>query len=49
MSIGMSWEDTEKYKTFSLYIEKVDKERNENIIIIFYKIKFIDSAIRKAI
>ena len=41
-------EKTEKYKTFSVSIEKevikVDKEENENIIKISYKIKFIDIA-----
>ena len=41
-------ENTEKYKTFSVPIEKevikVDKDGNESVITISYKIKFIDSA-----
>ena len=41
-------ENTEKYKYFSLPIEKevtkVDKDGNEDILTISYKIKFIDSA-----
>ena len=41
-------ENTEKYGTFSVQIEeeirKVDKDDNEDIITISYKIKFIDSA-----
>ena len=41
-------ENTEKYKTFSVLIEKevinIDKDGNENVITISYKIKFIDSA-----
>ena len=41
-------ENTEKYKTFSVPIEKekrkVDKDCNEDIITISYKIKYIDSA-----
>ena len=41
-------ENTEKYKTFSVpmkeEVAKVNKEENENIITISYKIKFIDSA-----
>ena len=42
-------ENTEKYnKTFSIPIEKqvtnVDKENNESVVTISYKIKFIDSA-----
>ena len=37
-------EGTEKYKTFFVSIvAKADKEGNENIIMISYKIKFIDS------
>ena len=43
----MSRENTEKYKNLSIPIEKevtkVDKEVNENIITISYKIKLIDS------
>ena len=39
--------NTENYKTFSALIEKeirkVDKDGNEDIITIYYKIKFIDS------
>ena len=38
----------EKFKTFSVPIEKevmkVDKDGNENVATISYKIKFIDSA-----
>ena len=41
-------ENTEKYKTFSIPIEKevikIDKDGNKRVIIICYKIKFIDSA-----
>ena len=41
-------EITEKYKAFSVPIEKqvtkIDKDGNESIVTIFYKIKFIDSA-----
>ena len=41
-------ENTEKFKTFSVPIEKeikkVGKDGNENIVTISYKIKFIDSA-----
>ena len=41
-------ENTEKYKTFSVQIEKevtkIDKDRNENVVTISHKIKFIDSA-----
>ena len=40
--------NTEKYKTFSVPIEKevinIDKGGNESVVIISYKIKFIDSA-----
>ena len=44
----MSWgENTEKYKKYSAPIEKevikVNKDGNENVVIISYKIKFIDS------
>ena len=43
----MSRENTEKYKNLFIPIEKevtkVDKEVNENIITISYKIKLIDS------
>ena len=43
----MSQENTEKYKNLSIPIEKevtkVDKEVNENIITISYKIKLTDS------
>ena len=42
-------ENTEKYKSFSVPVEeeirKVDKDGNENITTVSYKIKFIDSAI----
>ena len=41
-------ENTEKYKTFSIPIEKevtnIDKDGNESVVTISYKIKFIDSA-----
>ena len=41
-------EYTEKYKTFSIPIEKevtkIDKDGNESVVIISYKIKFIDNA-----
>ena len=41
-------EITEKYKTFSVPIEKevteIDKDGNESVAIISWKIKFIDSA-----
>ena len=39
--------NTEKYKTFSVPIEKevtgIDKDGNENVVTISYKIEFIDS------
>ena len=42
------WENTEKYKTFSVPIGKkvtnIDKDGNESVVTISYKIKFIDSA-----
>ena len=42
-------ENTEKYKTFSIPIEnevtKIDKDGNEGVVTISYKIKFIGSAI----
>ena len=42
------WENTEKYKNISVQIEKevikVDKDGNEYIIIISYKIEFIENA-----
>ena len=42
------WENTEKYKTFSFLIEKqitkIDKDGNESVVTILYKIKFIDGA-----
>ena len=42
------WENTEKFKTFYVPIEKevtkIDKDGNESVVIMFYKIKFIDSA-----
>ena len=45
-------ENTEKYKTFSVPIEKevikVDKDGNKSVVTISYKIKFIDSARFKA-
>ena len=41
-------EKTEKYKTFSVPVEKevtkIDKNGNESVFTISYKIKFIDSA-----
>ena len=41
-------ENTEKYKNFSVPIEnevtEIDEDGNKNVIIICYKIKFIDSA-----
>ena len=41
-------ENTEKYKIFSVPIEKeitkIDKEDNESVATISYKLKFIDSA-----
>ena len=41
-------ENTEKYKTFSVPIEKevtnIDKVGNESVVTISYKIKYIDSA-----
>ena len=41
-------ENTENYKTFSVPIEKevtkIDKDENESVVTISYKIKFIDSA-----
>ena len=44
----MSWENTEKYKTFSVPIEKevtkTDKDGNKSVITISYKITFFDSA-----
>ena len=43
----MSWGKTEKYKTFSVTIEKaitkIDKDGNESVVTICYKIKFVDS------
>ena len=37
--------NTEKCKTFSVSIEKeVDKDGNESVVTISYKVKFIDSA-----
>ena len=44
----MSWGNMEKYKTFSVPIEKevtnIDKDGNESVVTISYKIKFFDSA-----
>ena len=44
----MSRENYRKYKTFSVPIEKVitkiDKDGNESVVTISYKIQFIDSA-----
>ena len=41
-------ENAEKYKTFYVPVEKeatkIDKDENEIVVTIFYKIKFIDSA-----
>ena len=46
-------DNAEKYKTFSIWIEKeiikVNKDGNEDILTISHKIKFIDSARFKAI
>ena len=43
----MSWEKYQKYKTFSVPIEKkkikIDKDGNESVETISYKIKFINS------
>ena len=40
--------NTEYYKTFSIPIEKeiikIDKDGNESVVTMYYKIKFIDSA-----
>ena len=45
-------ENTEKYKTISVPIEKeitkIDKDGNESVVTISYKIKFIDGAILTA-
>ena len=42
------WENTKKSQTFSIPIEKevakIDKNDNENVLTISYKIKFIDRA-----
>ena len=44
----MSWKNSGKYKTFFVPIEKkvtkIDKDGNESVVSIYYKIKFIDSA-----
>ena len=44
----MPWVNTEKYKKFSIPIEKevteIDKDVNESVLTISQKIKFIDSA-----
>ena len=44
----MPWEKRRKYKTFSVPIEtevtKIDKDCNESVVTVSYKIKFIDSA-----
>ena len=44
----MPREITEKFKTFSVPIEKevtnIDKDGNESVVIISYKMKFIESA-----
>ena len=44
----MPWVSTEKYKKFSIPIEKevteIDKDVNESVLTISQKIKFIDSA-----
>ena len=41
-------ENTEKYKTFSVPIEKeitkIDKDGNESVVTISYKMKFVDTA-----
>ena len=43
---GCLGDNTKKYKTFSVPIEKevtkIDKDGNESVVTIFYKIKFID-------
>ena len=38
------WENTEAYKTVPIEVTNIDKDGNENIVTISYKIKFIDSA-----
>ena len=42
------WENTEKFKTFSIPIEKeitkIDKDGNKSVVTISYKIKFVGSA-----
>ena len=44
----MSWGKHRKYKTFSVTIEKevtkIEKDGNENVATISYKVKFIDTA-----
>ena len=44
----MPWENAEKYKIFSVPIEKkvteIDKESSESVVTIPYKIKLIHSA-----
>ena len=44
----MSWGNTEKHKTLFVPIEKevtkIDKDGNESLVTISYKIKFTDSA-----
>ena len=44
----MSWGNTEKYKTFSVPIEKevtkIDKDSNESVATRSYKMKFINNA-----
>ena len=42
------WKNTEKYKTFSVRLEKavtkIDKDGTESVVTVSYKIRFIDSA-----
>ena len=44
----MYWRNTEKHKSFSVPIEKevtnIDKDGNESVVTISYKMKFIDSS-----
>ena len=48
VSLNVLGENTEKYKYFSVPIEKevtkIDKEGNESVATISYKINYIDSA-----
>ena len=48
MSVWMSWGKHTKLQNFSIPIEKevknIDKDVNERVVAMSYKIKFIDSA-----